>query len=95
MSSDFENKISRKTALALTIFEYAAVSILAVAVICRLIELPGLGFLSVIGTALVASAPIAGVVTAGVISLKYRKYDLFAYSVVIISVYVIALAAAR
>ena len=92
---DFIEIIQKKVAISLTVFEYAAVSLLTIAVIGRLAKIQTADIITVIGTALVAFAPVAGIITAGVISLQHKKRNLSLYSIIIVAIYIAAFLLAR
>lgn len=81
------NQISIRAAGILKIFEYAAIALLLAAVACSILNIPASKILNFLGIALVAFAPTAGVITAGIVSLRKGKYRLFAYSLIILIVY--------
>ncbi|MEE8418237.1 MAG: hypothetical protein V3S06_06180 [candidate division Zixibacteria bacterium] len=87
--------INNLTARSLKIFEYAAVSILSIAVITHLARLSISNTLVIIGIGLMAIAPLAGVITAGVISIMSGKRRLFYLAAMIVAVNVAAFLLAR
>ncbi len=87
--------INNLTARSLKIFEYAAVSILSIAIITHLARLSISNMLVIIGIGLMAIAPLAGVITAGVISIMSGKRKLFYIAIIIVAVYIAAFMAAR
>ena len=87
--------INKLTARSLKIFEYTAVSVLSMAVITHLARFSISKTLVIIGIGLMAIAPLAGVITAGVISVRSGKHRLFYMAIIIVAVYVAAFLAAR
>ncbi len=92
---EFTENIQKKVALVLTIFEYTAVSLLSIAIICRVADISVVGIFNVMGTAMVAFAPVAGIITAGLVSARWGKQKLAVYSGIILAVYIAAFLLAR
>ena len=89
------SNIAKLTARSLKIFEYAAVSILSIAIITHLAKLSISNTLVIIGIGLMAIAPLAGVITAGTISLRLGKRKLFYIAIFIVAIYIAAFLVAR
>ncbi len=87
--------INRLTGRSLKIFEYAAVSMLLITVITRFAGFSISKTTAIVGIGLMAIAPLAGVITAGVISLRSGKHRLFLMTIIIVAVYVAAFLVAR
>lgn len=87
--------INKLTARSLKIFEYAAVSILSMAIITHLARLSISNTLVIMGIGLMAIAPLAGVITAGTISIMSGKRKLFYMAIIIVAIYIAAFLAAR
>ncbi len=87
--------INNLTARSLKIFEYAAVSILSIAVITHLARLSVSNTLVIIGIGLMAIAPLAGVITTGLISFKSGKRRLSYMAIIIVVIYIAAFLVAR
>ncbi|MEE9553160.1 MAG: hypothetical protein V3W18_02590 [candidate division Zixibacteria bacterium] len=92
---DFREDTQNKVAIVLSVFEYTAVSLLALAIIGQLLKIPTAGTLNITGTALVALAPVAGIITAGVVLARHNQLRLAVYSSIILGIYIIAFLAAR
>ncbi len=87
--------VNNLTARSLKIFEYAAVSILSIAIITHLARFSISNTLVIIGIGSMAIAPLAGVITAGVISIMSGKRRLFYLATMIVAVNVAAFLLAR
>ncbi len=87
--------INNLTPRSLKIFEYAAVSVLSIAIITHLARFSISNTLVIIGIGLMAIAPLAGVITAGVISIMSGKRRLFYLAAMIVAVNVAAFLLAR
>lgn len=84
------DEIDKLTARSLKIFEYAAVSMLSITVIAHLARLSISTTLVVIGIGLMAIAPLAGVITTGILSIRSGRRRLFYISIVIVAIYIVA-----
>ena len=87
--------INKLTARSLKIFEYAAVSILSMAVITHLAKFSISKTMVIIGIGLMAIAPLAGVITTGLISFKSGKRRLSYMAIIIVAIYITAFLVAR
>ncbi len=87
--------INKLTGRSLKIFEYTAVSVLSMAVITHLARFSISKTLVIIGIGLMAIAPLAGVITAGVISFRSGKHRLFYMATIIVAIYIAAFLVAR
>ncbi len=87
--------INKMTARSLKIFEYAAVSLLLITVITRFAGFSISKTVAIVGIGLMVVAPLAGVITAGVISLRSGNRKLFYMAIIIVAVYVAAFLAGR
>ncbi len=83
------------TARSLKIFEYAAVSLLSITVITHLAKLSISKTIAIVGIALMAIAPLAGVITTGIISARSGRRKLFYISIIIVAIYIVAFLVAR
>lgn len=92
---EFTAYIQSKVALVLAVFEYTAVSLLSIAIICRVADLSIVSIFNKMGTAMVAFAPVAGIITAGAVSARWGKQKLAFYSGIILAVYIAAFLLAR
>jgi len=89
------NDISIRVASVLKIFEFGAIILLLGAVIGNLMDIYPTNTLNIMGIALVAFAPTAGVIAAGIISFRQGRRRLFAYSMIILIVYIMGFFVAR
>ena len=89
------NEINKLTARSLKIFEYAAVSLLSITVITHLAKLSISKTMAIIGIGLMAIAPLAGVITTGILSVRSGQRKLFYISIIIVAIYIVAFLAAR
>jgi len=89
------DKIAPSVAAALKTFEYSAVAVFIVAVACGLAGFNLSRTLNILGTSLMAIAPVAGVLTAGIMAAKNGKRNILAYSVIIIAIYIIGFIISR
>ena len=87
--------INKLTARSLKIFEYAAVSFLSITVITHLAKLSVSKTIAIIGIGLMVIAPLAGVITTGVISVRSGKRKLFYIAIIIVAIYIAAFLAAK
>lgn len=87
--------INKLTARSLKIFEYTAVSVLSMAVITHLARFSISKTLVIIGIGLMAIAPLAGVITTGIISAISGKRRLSYIAVIIVAIYIAAFLVAR
>ena len=93
MKSD--DDIALKVARILKIFEYAAVTLLSLALIMRPGFLSLSGIVAITGIGLLVASPVAGVITAGVISYRREKKNVSYISLLIVIVYVMAVVISR
>lgn len=89
------SNIAKLTARSLKIFEYTAVSVLSMAVITHLARFSISKTLVIIGIGLMAIAPLAGVITTGLISFKSGKRRLSYIAMIIVAIYIAAFLVAR
>jgi MFS family permease len=89
------DEINKLTARSLKIFEYAAVSLLSITVITHLARLFISKTLVVIGIGFMAIAPLAGVITTGILSVRSGRRRLFYISIIIVGIYILAFLVAR
>ena len=89
------NEINKLTARSLKIFEYAAVSMLSITVITHLARLSISKTIAIVGIALMAIAPLAGVITTGLFSVRSGKRRLFYISIIIVAIYIAAILVAK
>lgn len=87
--------VSGRVAGVLKYFEYSALGILSLAVVLRLIHQSFSMMLNIAGTILVALAPAAGALAAGIASFKKGDRPIFIYSIIILAVYIASFLLAR
>lgn len=80
--------INSRVADILRIFGYSAIVVLAAAVVFRLMDVPSMRFLVVLGAMLITLAPVAGVVSAGILSIRRGKRHIFIFALIIVAVYI-------
>jgi len=88
-------EISNRVAAALKIFEYAAILLLVLGIVIHQMGWTHADHILLGGIVLAVLAPIAGVVTAGVDSLRSGHSRIKYYSLIILIVYTVAYLIAR
>lgn len=86
---------AKQVSLVLRIFESGAIIFLVAAVIGNLVGFRWSRALSIPGIALIVAAPVGGVIAVGIISFRRGRRRRFAYSLVILIIYMAGFWVAR
>jgi hypothetical protein len=87
--------IAVRVAKVLSVFEYAAISMLVLALVARLTKIPDGGIFCMMGISLLALTPLVGVAIAGISSAKGKRKNMLPCAIIIVIVYAAALILAR